>query len=127
MVSTVVLYVFFPLALPKIVPFTFDDPMSSGESAQVICSVSYGDQPMKFSWSFNGDSVAALAGASTMEGGRKASILLLDPLGAIHSGNYTCTVQNRAGVANFTAELRINGKICIRLFHSPTQNRAIFL
>lgn len=65
---------------------------------------------MQFSWSFEGQSVGTLPGVSTMGGGRKASMLLIDPLGAMHSGNYTCTVKNRAGVANYTSELRINGK-----------------
>lgn len=83
--------------------------MSSGDSSQVTCSVSSGDQPLEFSWIFEGKTATALPGVSTMNGGRKASMLIIDPLGAIHRGNYTCTVKNRAGMANFTSELRING------------------
>lgn len=77
---------------------------------------------MQFSWSFGGQSVGMLPGVSTMGGGRKASMLLIDPLGAMHSGNYTCTVKNRAGVANYTSELRINGKLNLMLCRcSPIQ------
>lgn len=117
---------YFPiLALPKIVPFSFDDPMSSGDAAQVICSVSSGDQPLQFSWSFNGESVAALPGVSTMGGGRKATILLIDPLHALHRGNYTCAVSNSAGIANYTAELRINGNFFKSLVFIPVMPKVV--
>jgi len=108
----------YSIALPKIVPFSFDDPMSSGDAAQVTCSVSSGDQPLKFTWSFKGQDVAVLSGVSTVDGGRKASMLIIDPLGALHSGNYTCTVRNPAGVANYTSELRINGNLT-HMFNLP--------
>lgn len=83
--------------------------MSTGEAAQVTCLVSTGDQPLKISWSFEGHSLKNLRGVSTTQIGKKASMLLIDPVGAEHRGNYTCTVKNPAGVANFTAALYING------------------
>lgn len=84
--------------------------MSTGEAAQVTCLVSTGDQPLDISWSFEGKKVSGIPGISTTQAGRKASLLLIDPVAAEHRGNYTCTVRNPAGVANFTAALYINGK-----------------
>lgn len=83
--------------------------MSTGEAAQVTCLVSSGDQPLDISWSFEGQSVEGISGISTMQAGKKARMLLIDPVSAEHRGNYTCTVKNPAGVANFTTALYING------------------
>lgn len=85
--------------------------MSTGEAAQVTCLVSTGDQPLEISWSFEGQSISSVPGVSATKVGRKASMLLIDPVAAEHRGNYTCTVKNPAGVVNFTAVLNINGKI----------------
>lgn len=83
--------------------------MSTGETAQVTCSVSSGDQPLDISWSFEGQSVEGITGVSTVRAGKKARVLLIDPVSAAHRGNYTCTVKNPAGVSNFTTALYING------------------
>lgn len=83
--------------------------MSAGEAAQVTCMVSVGDQPLDISWSFEGTNVSSMMGVSTTKVGRKASLLMIDPITAGHRGNYTCTVRNPAGSANFTASLNING------------------
>jgi len=84
--------------------------MFSGEAAQVTCLVSSGDQPLELSWTFKGSDVSIMSGVSTQAIGRKGSLLLVDPVSENHRGDYTCTAKNRAGVANFTANLRINGK-----------------
>lgn len=99
-----------PVVLPKIVPFYFDDPMNAGDAAQVTCLVSSGDQPLNITWSFRGKDISSAPGVTTLRGGSKASMLLIDTVSAIHTGNYTCTVRNIAGMSNFTATLRINGK-----------------
>jgi len=41
--------------------------------------------------------------------GDKANILTINSVGPGHQGAYTCTASNAAGVANFTAELEVNG------------------
>lgn len=112
------------LALPKIVPFSFDDPMSSGDAAQVTCLVSSGDQPLDVSWDFEGQNIARLSGVSTQAVGRKGSLLLIDSVAENHRGNYTCTVRNRAGSTNYTTTLRING---IFFISSSTENCPLFL
>ncbi|KAK6620957.1 hypothetical protein RUM43_011256 [Polyplax serrata] len=96
--------------LPKIIPFYFDNPMNSGEAAQVTCLVSIGDLPLNISWSFGGQDISAVRGITTLKAGRKGSMLLIETVSAMHSGDYTCTVRNPAGSSNFTASLRINGK-----------------
>lgn len=83
--------------------------MSTGETAQVTCSVSTGDQPLDISWRFEGQTVSGVPGVSATKVGKKTSVLLIDPVAAEHRGNYTCTVKNPAGVVNFTAALYING------------------
>lgn len=85
--------------------------MSTGDAAQVTCLISSGDQPLDISWSFEGRSITAVPGVSTTQVGRKASMLLIDSVSADHRGNYTCTVRNRAGMANFTTALHINGNL----------------
>lgn len=84
--------------------------MSTGEAAQVTCLVSSGDQPLDIFWSFEGQNATSFPGISTNKFGRKASVLLIDSVEPEHRGNYSCTVRNPAGVVNFTAVLRINGK-----------------
>lgn len=42
--------------------------------------------------------------------GQKASFLSIDAVKARHRGNYSCFAHNRAGVANHTAYLAINGE-----------------
>lgn len=96
--------------LPKIIPFYFDNPMNSGEAAQITCLVSSGDQPLHIAWSFEGRNITDISGVSASKVGLKASVLLIDPVEADHKGNYSCSVRNPAGVVNFTAVLRINGK-----------------
>lgn len=101
---------FFFSVLPQILPFDFGErPMFSGEAAQVTCLVSSGDQPLELLWTFGSMDVSRIAGVTTQNIGRKGSILLIDPVSENHRGNYTCTARNKAGVANFSANLRING------------------
>lgn len=96
--------------LPKISPFDFGEAaIFAGEAAQVSCFVTEGDQPIDISWSFNGSDVSSMNGVSTTKAGRKASTLVIDPALSSHRGSYTCTARNRAGAANFTATLNVNG------------------
>ena len=95
--------------LPKIIPFYFDNPMNSGEAAQVTCLVSSGDLPLNITWSFGEKDISDMRGITTLKAGRKGSMLLIDTVSAMHNGDYTCTARNSAGSSNFTASLRING------------------
>jgi hypothetical protein len=42
--------------------------------------------------------------------GTRTSILMITSVGYRHSGQYTCTAKNSAGMDHFTTELKVNGK-----------------
>ena len=42
--------------------------------------------------------------------GRQASILVISSVDYQHSGVYTCRAENTAGIAMYSAELKVNGK-----------------
>ena len=91
-------------------PLTFGrDILDEGEFAQLVCIVSKGDQPLTLSWSLKGDEVSSEPGLSTNTLGARTSMLTIDSVGYRHSGMYTCTAKNAAGVASQTAELKVNG------------------
>ena len=63
---------------------------------------------------------------------QKISMIAIDAVKARHRGNYTCYAQNRAGVAQQSSYLSINGSILIQIFSQilvlpfENQNFAIF-
>ena len=84
--------------------------MDEGASAQVLCLVTKGDQPLKISWSFHGSEITSDLGIATMPTGPTGSLLMIPSVGHNHRGNYTCKASNMAGVRTQTVELRVNGK-----------------
>ena len=85
--------------------------MDEGDFAQVTCSISKGDEPLKVSWSLKGDVVSSDPSLTTTMIGKRTSILIIDSVGYRHSGVYTCTchASNKAGSVSFSTELRVNG------------------
>ena len=79
--------------------------------AQLSCFVAVGDNPVTISWVFHGpdSSTANQNGVSVVKMGPRSSSLIIESLTAEHSGNYTCTARNPAGVANYTAEIEVDG------------------
>lgn len=69
-----------------------------------------GDLPLSIEWSFNGEEFPTNTDIATIRAGDKGSMMLIDSSKSHHSGTYTCTVKNPAGMANFSANLEINGK-----------------
>ena len=98
---------------PSIVPFSFggDVSLDEGVYAQVSCIVQKGDLPISITWSLKGDIVSSEPGTTTAQVGPRASILSIHSVGYRHSGTYTCTARNKAGVATHSTELRVNGKL----------------
>ncbi len=91
-------------------PLTFGrDVLDEGEFAQLVCIVSKGDEPLAISWALKGDDVSSEPGLSTAQLGPRTSMLTISSVGYRHSGLYTCTARNAAGVAAQTAELKVNG------------------
>jgi hypothetical protein len=105
--------------LPYIIPFSFDGEANSGDNAQLTCHVSKGDRPLHLSWSFHGRELSSHMGLTTTKIGDSISVLVIASVAAAHSGNYTCTARNAAGVANHTATLQVNGMATADNSNSP--------
>lgn len=95
---------------PNLVPIAFGrDTFDEGTSAQILCSVSAGDEPMSIRWTFHGDSISSDSGILTSNLGTRTSILMISAVRHEHRGSYTCLATNAAGSASSSAELNING------------------
>ena len=95
---------------PRIIPFDVgDEAITSGQPVAVQCAVSEGDLPIKFRWSFHGKELSSQMGISTVRLNSRMSLLSIDSIAAGHAGDYTCTAQNSAGLANHTAVLLVQG------------------
>ncbi|KAG5890612.1 hypothetical protein JTB14_005122 [Gonioctena quinquepunctata] len=95
--------------LPIITPFDFgDEPINSGDYASIQCSVHKGDLPLEISWLHNNKSLGYTDGVLVTKVGKKASSLTIDSVEDKHSGVYTCSATNQAGVAHYSSELSVN-------------------
>ena len=92
-------------------PLTFGrEVLNEGQFAQVVCIVTEGDEPLKISWSLQGETVSSEAGLSTSSLGTRTSMLTIQSVGYRHSGIYTCTAANRAGARSESVQLKVNGR-----------------
>lgn len=108
--SLLIFCVFFPSVPPRITPFYFEDnPLSSGQYAQVNCLVSEGDLPVTIEWTLNDQKVDNYAEISMSKVGRRSSILTIEAVSYSNSGNYTCLARNEAGITTYTTQLLVNG------------------
>lgn len=91
--------------------FDFGDGVSNfDDSTATTCMISKGDQPLQIQWYLNDNPIENNhKGIQIMQMGPKLSALRIDSLNEKHRGNYTCAVKNKAGVAKYSAELKING------------------
>lgn len=95
--------------LPHILPFTFGDEIpNEGDTALVSCVASKGDAPIGLTFYHNGIPVIDENGMIITKSSKTIS-LTIESLRADHQGNYTCRASNRAGQAEFTSVLNING------------------
>ena len=91
-------------------PLTFGrDVLDEGEFAQLVCFVSKGDEPLSILWALKGDIISSEPTLTTALLGTRTSMLTISSVGYRHSGTYTCTAKNKAGVTSETAELKVNG------------------
>ena len=80
-----------------------------------MCSITKGDMPLKIWFTFKSDVDELPYNLTTNDGivitrsSQKISMLAIEAVKARHRGNYTCHAQNRAGVAQQSAYLAING------------------
>lgn len=94
---------------PNISPFAFDDNVYNGESVQVTCHVTKGDQPVNITWMFKEEVLRPSLGINTINLGDKTSMLIISSVTDRHMGDYTCQAENRAGTAMQSAQLNVHG------------------
>ena len=98
------------LERPVLMPLSFGkEIVNEGDFGQLLCSVITGDPPFSFTWSLHGDIVHTEPGLTTNQIGGRTSILTIDSIGHRHSGQYTCTVGNKAGQISQSTQLKVNG------------------
>ena len=85
------------------------DVVNEGEFGQLVCTVISGDPPFTFTWSLQGDIVHSEPGLTTSQIGGRTSMLMINSVGHRHTGQYTCTVGNKAGLTSMSTELKVNG------------------
>lgn len=116
-----IVFIFFisKSVLPQIQPFTFgDDAINSGETVSIQCTVLKGDPPLNITWLLNGHPIRRDDGVNVMKM-KRFSTLNIDSVQNVHSGNYTCVVENPAGSDSFSTNLNVNGTIfCWFCFNS---------
>lgn len=95
--------------MPYITPFAFEEQTFAGETVQLNCFVAKGDTPLKITWNFHGAELSSHMGMSTSRIGERTSLLTIESLMSAHSGNYTCTAENRAGTSEYSATLTVSG------------------
>lgn len=85
--------------------------MNFEDQASVQCSISGGDRPIHVTWMFNGFELEKRNKyeITLSKVTKNVHILAIDSVNAQHAGNYTCVATNRAGVAEHTARLIVNG------------------
>lgn len=113
--------------LPQIVPFSFAESGESinvQESVSTLCSINKGDLPLNIWWTLTDSDLLMDRNLSSNEivtitrNSPKLSVLNIESVQAQHRGNYTCYAQNRAGIAQHSSFLLINGEL-IREKFSP--------
>lgn len=101
---------------PQIQPFDFgDEPINSGETVSIQCTILKGDLPLNISWSLNGAPISNNDGITIMKM-KRFSTLNIDSVQDFHIGEYTCNVKNSAGFANHSAVLNVNGTFIVVLY-----------
>lgn len=90
------------------------DIPKAGETISIQCTVSSGDIPIEFAWTFNGKSTSDLANVFVSKTGRRVSSLTVESLTEKNVGNYSCLARNMAGETGHTASLYVNGNYSLK-------------
>ncbi|ERL85186.1 hypothetical protein D910_02608, partial [Dendroctonus ponderosae] len=93
-------------APPVMEPFNFPTSIQEGGRAQVTCTVTSGDLPIRFLWYKDEEPIPA-----SLEVQERAaefySMLVFKNLNSRHTGTYTCVASNAAAQVNYTAQLMV--------------------
>ncbi|XP_037024236.1 Down syndrome cell adhesion molecule-like protein Dscam2 isoform X37 [Bradysia coprophila] len=97
------------MVLPRITPFAFDGgPAETGQYQTLTCTVQAGDFPLNFTWLLNGIELRDSFDISISNVGKRSTFLTIESIQAIHAGTYTCLVSNKAGLSQYSTELKVN-------------------
>lgn len=96
--------------LPQIVHFDFgDEEINSMDMVSASCTVNKGDLPVDIYWKRDGHKIFTNDGISISRTNKRMSVLSIESVRDRHSGEYTCVVENAAGVVQHSAILSVNG------------------
>lgn len=80
------------------------------DMVSAYCTVNKGDLPMQIRWSRDNQPIDGNSeGISVGRTNQRISVLSIESVRDVHSGNYTCTAENEAGRIQHTATLFVNG------------------
>ena len=80
----------------------------------LTCTINKGDYPIKISWTHNNLPVDSKKDVSVYRTNRRIATLSIDSVQAEHAGEYSCIAKNKAGFANYSAVLNVNGIFDLR-------------
>lgn len=75
----------------------------------MTCMISGGDLPMNVMWMFNRSPIGASPDIVTEKRGKRIHVLMIEAVRAKHAGNYTCSVENSAGIVEHSSQLIVDG------------------
>lgn len=97
--------------MPQLLPFTFgDNPLNTDDVAAVQCMVLKGDLPLVIRFYFNDSPITTIEnGIHVVMTSSRIAQLTIEAVSAYHRGIYRCVAENKAGISEYSAELRVNG------------------
>lgn len=98
-----------PSEKPSIIPISYDETVYVGDAFSLFCQVNRGDRPIVIKWSFRGYDDSRGIQIVTNRISDTTSLLSITNATASHSGTYTCTATNNAGLATYSKNMTVNG------------------
>ena len=90
--------------------FGIPEEVEEGQLLQVSCTITKGDEPLTLQWFMNGVPIVSSQKFAINNIGSRMSLLVLNGVGAEHSGTYSCVAFNQVGEARVDSNLRVKGR-----------------
>ena len=95
-------------------PFSFENPVVTGDRASVLCSVKKG-RNLRYRWLKDGHGLYSRSGL-VIDSGAGGETLTIESVSTEHEGNYTCIVTDGHQEESFAAQLQVLGKSWLRTY-----------